>query len=61
MEWNPPYVLQAFHCFTSQLHVSQLVPWEELHAVHVPVYREGVSGIAPNDFTHPYDTSGTSI
>jgi hypothetical protein len=45
---------------SKQLHVSRLMSWDTLKAAHVPVYRETVSGLAPNDFTHPYDTGGVS-
>jgi hypothetical protein len=41
-----------------QLKVADLVSWEELKRMQVPIFRESYSRLLDNDITHPFDTAG---
>jgi hypothetical protein len=41
-----------------QLQVADLVSWDELEQMQVPIFREAFTHMLDNDITHPFDTSG---
>jgi hypothetical protein len=41
-----------------QLQVADLVSWDELERMQVPIFREAFTHLLDNDITHPFDTSG---